>query len=113
MVHCGVTPPYLSPAHPEKGEKSSRGHGYCNALGGYTRRGKYIATLEQVQSQLANLTMQLQDMAKTKVMYEHVCCTTCRDEGNRRDVCPLLGNYVADECIVHFQLGLRRNGVNL
>jgi hypothetical protein len=40
--------------------------------------------LAQVQSQLANLTMQLQDMAKEKVMHEHVWCTTCRFEGHHR-----------------------------
>jgi hypothetical protein len=41
--------------------------------------------LTQVKLQLTNLTMQLQDMAKTKVMCEHVWCTTCRSEGNHRD----------------------------
>jgi hypothetical protein len=51
--------------------------------------------LAQVQSQLANLTIQLQDMAKTKVMHEHIWCTTCHSEGHHRDECPVLPNYVA------------------
>jgi hypothetical protein len=51
--------------------------------------------LVQVQSQLANLTIQLQDMDKTKVMHEHVWCTTCRFKGHHRDECPVLPNYVA------------------
>jgi hypothetical protein len=42
MVHCGVTPPYPSPTHLAEGDDSSKGHGDCNALGGYTRRGRDI-----------------------------------------------------------------------
>jgi hypothetical protein len=53
------------------------------------------AGLAQVQSQLTNLTMQLQDMEKRKVVREHVWCTTYRIEGHHRDKCPVLPNFVA------------------
>jgi hypothetical protein len=42
MVHCRVTLPYSSPTHPVEYDDSSRGNGDCNALGGYTRRGRDI-----------------------------------------------------------------------
>jgi len=45
-----------------------------------------------VQSQLANLTMQLQDMAKGKVGRENVCCTLCCAEGHHQNECPRLRN---------------------
>jgi hypothetical protein len=94
MVHCGVTPPYLSPSHPTKGDDSGRGSRDRDVLGSYTWRCRDIGGLVQVQSQLANLMIQLQDMAKTKVMHEHVWCTTCHSEGHHRDEFPILPNYV-------------------
>jgi hypothetical protein len=39
--------------------------------------GETSTGMAQVQSQLTNLTMQLQDMAKAKVVHEHVWCTMC------------------------------------
>jgi hypothetical protein len=56
--------------------------------------GETSTGLAQVQSQLANMTMQLQDMEKMKVVHEHVWCTMCWSEGHRRDECPMLGNYL-------------------
>jgi hypothetical protein len=53
-----------------------------------------LTRLAQVQLQLAILSMQLQDMAKTKVVREHIWCTTCRSEGNHKDECHVLCNYV-------------------
>jgi hypothetical protein len=38
--------------------------------------GETLARLAHVQSQLANLTMQLQYMVKTIVVLEHIWCTT-------------------------------------
>jgi Tfp pilus assembly protein PilN len=63
--------------------------------------------LAQVQLQLANQMIQLQDMANTKVIHEHVWCTTCRYEDHHQDECPVLPNYVAS---VHFHLE-NQNGV--
>jgi hypothetical protein len=92
---AGVTSPYPSSTHPTEGDDSSRGSRNFHAPGSYTRRGETSTGLAQVQSQLANLMMQLQDMAKMKVMHEHVWCTTCHSEGNQRDEFPILPNYVA------------------
>jgi hypothetical protein len=59
--------------------------------GGETSMG-----LAQVQSKHSNLTMQLQDMVKTKVVHEHVWCTTCQSKGHHmNELCPTLGNYLA------------------
>jgi hypothetical protein len=50
--------------------------------------------LVQVQSQVTNITMQLQHMAKAKVVWEHVWCTMCHIEGHHRNECPTLGSYM-------------------
>jgi hypothetical protein len=51
-----------------------------------TPKGVETSTgLVQVQLQLSNLTIELQDMAKEKVVHEHVWCTTCHSKGNQRD----------------------------
>jgi hypothetical protein len=44
--------------------------------------------LVQVQSQLANLTIQIPDMAKTKVVHENIWYTTFLSVWNHRDECP-------------------------
>jgi hypothetical protein len=82
MVHCRVASPYLSPTYPTEGDYSGRSGGYCDVpwrlhLGG----GETSIGLVQVQSQLANLMMQLQDMEKEKVVCEHVWCTMCQVRG--------------------------------
>jgi hypothetical protein len=48
--------------------------------------GKTSASLAHKQSQLANLTMQLQDIEKAKVARERIWCTTCRSKGHHREV---------------------------
>jgi hypothetical protein len=53
-----------------------------------------LVGLAHVHSQLAKLTMQLQDMVKTIVVLEHIWCSTCRSEGHRKDHFPTLGNYL-------------------
>jgi hypothetical protein len=39
--------------------------------------------------------MQLQDMAKAKVVHEHVWCTMYYPKGHHRNECPTLGSYMA------------------
>jgi hypothetical protein len=51
------------------------------------------AGLAQVQSQLGNLTMQLQYMAKTKVVHENVWFTMFHTKGHHKNEFPMLGNY--------------------
>jgi hypothetical protein len=53
-----------------------------------------LTGLAQVWSQLANLKMHLQVMAKTKVVCDHVWCTTCRSKWHRSDACLVLPNYM-------------------
>jgi hypothetical protein len=92
MVHCGDALPYLSPAHPKKGDDSDQGSQDCDALGIHTWRCR-------------NLTIQLQDMPKDKVMCEHVWCTTCHLEGNQRDECMVLPNYATTGKMTPFPYG--------
>jgi hypothetical protein len=43
---------------------------------------KTLIRLAQVWLQLDNVTIQLQDMAKNKVMHAHIWCNTCRLKGH-------------------------------
>ena len=49
----------------------------------------------QIQNQLANLTLQLQDIKKGKEVREEVWCTKCRIEGHSREHCPVFAEYLA------------------
>jgi hypothetical protein len=73
--------------------------------------GETSTGMAQVQSQLTNITMQLQDMAKAKVVHEHVWCTMCHIEGHHRNECPTLGIHGDRVHQIHFQLDLRPSGV--
>ena len=53
------------------------------------------ARMQQIQSQLANLILQLQDMKKGKEVKEEVWCTKWRTEGHSRDHCPIFVEYMA------------------
>jgi hypothetical protein len=66
MVYCGVTSPYLSPTHPTEGDDSSRGGRNSMCLEATLGGAETSTGLAQVQLQLANLMMQLQDMAKKR-----------------------------------------------
>jgi hypothetical protein len=57
------------------------------------RGGEKLVGLAHVQSHLANLTMQLKDMAKAKVVWENVWSNMCCVEGHHRNKCLMLGNY--------------------
>jgi hypothetical protein len=50
--------------------------------------GENNAGMAQVQSQLAALTIQLQEIMKGKEKHEGVWCITCRTEGHHKDECP-------------------------
>ena len=54
------------------------------------------AGMQQIQSQLANLTLQLQDMRKGKEVREEVWCTRCRIEGHSREHCLIFAEYLAN-----------------
>ena len=53
------------------------------------------AGMQQTQSQLANLTLQLQDMRKVKEVREEVWCTKCRTKGHSREHCTIFAEYMA------------------
>jgi hypothetical protein len=67
--------------------------------------GEILVGLVQVKYQLANLTMQLQDMEKTKVVCEHVWCTMCRSKRHHREECPTLENYMEMGASIPFPFG--------
>ena len=57
--------------------------------------GESSAGMAQVQTQLAALTTQLQEMAKGKAVRENIWCTLCRTE--HASYCPLrLGHFGSD-----------------
>ena len=49
----------------------------------------------QIQSQLANLTIQLQDIKKGKEAQEYLWCKKCRTNGHTKDNCVTFMNYVS------------------
>ena len=53
------------------------------------------AGMAQIHNQLANLTLQLQDMKKGKEVREEVWCTKGRMEGHSREHCPVFAEYLA------------------
>ena len=50
--------------------------------------GENGAKMDQVQSKLATLTIQLQEIAKGKEKHEEFWCVTCRKEGHHKIECP-------------------------
>ena len=61
--------------------------------------------MAQVQSQLASLTLQLQDISKQKERREDVWCTYCHTKGHFKNQCPVLLQYMAIRA--HNPVGLR------
>jgi hypothetical protein len=57
--------------------------------------GENGAGMAQVQSQLATLKIQLQELAKGKEKCEEVWCVTCRKEGHHKNECPTFAYYLA------------------
>ena len=57
--------------------------------------GETSVGMMQIQSQLANLTLQIQDIKKRKEVQEELWCTRCRIKGHHKDNCLMLMNYVA------------------
>ena len=51
--------------------------------------------MAQIQNQLANLTLQLQDIKKGKEVREEVWCTKCRTVGHSRKHCPVFEEYLS------------------
>lgn len=49
----------------------------------------------QIQSQLANLTLQLQDIKKGKEIREEVWCTKCKTKDHSKEHCPVYADFLA------------------
>ena len=56
--------------------------------------GDGAAGMLQIQSQLANITIQLQDIKKGKESQEYLWCTKCRTNRHTKDNCLTFMNYV-------------------
>jgi hypothetical protein len=83
MVHYKVSPPNIILSHPAKVTTQAEVVEITMRLESTPGGAEISVGLAQVQSQLAKLTIQLQDMAKYKVVQENLWCTTCRSEGHR------------------------------
>ena len=60
----------------------------------YSLLGENEIGMNQIQMQLANLTLQLQDINKGKEHHEEFWCTRCRVDGHTKDYCPNYQNYL-------------------
>ena len=56
--------------------------------------GDGVAGMIQIQSQLANLTIKLQDIKRGKEVQEDLWCTRCPTNGHTKDDCPAYMNYI-------------------
>jgi len=52
------------------------------------------AGMAQIQAPLVDLTIELHNMKKGKVVREEVWCTRCKIEGHDKEQCPVLKNYL-------------------
>ena len=76
MVHCCVVVAHLNPLESSLIRETG-------------------ASMMQIQSQLDNITLQLQDIKKGKEIQEDLCSTTCITKGHHKDNYSMLMNYVA------------------
>ena len=55
--------------------------------------GETAVSINQIQEQLANLTLQLQDTKKEKEEHDYLWCTWCHMDGHTKDTYPNFWNY--------------------
>jgi len=56
--------------------------------------GEASVGMAQIQTQLANLTIQIQDMKKGKERMDDIWCIKCKTQGHDKDHCPLMQEYL-------------------
>ena len=56
--------------------------------------GETAVGMNQIQVQLANLTLQLQDIKKAKEDRDDLWCTRCHADGHTKDTYTTLWNYL-------------------
>ena len=57
--------------------------------------GEISAGMMQMQSHLANLMLQIQDIKKGKEVHDEIWCNICRNESHHKDSCLEFFNYIA------------------
>ena len=62
--------------------------------------------MNQIQSQLENMAIQLQDIKMGKDIHEYVWCTRCRTKGNHKDQCLKFYEYLQDDAPNPFSQGI-------
>ena len=50
--------------------------------------GETVVGMNQIYAQLANLTLQLQDIKKENEEHDYLWCTRCHMDGHTKDTCP-------------------------
>ena len=55
--------------------------------------GETAIGMNQIQVQLANLTLQLQDIKNAKEYHDDLWCTRCHVSGHTKDTCLTFRNY--------------------
>ena len=67
--------------------------------------GENAVGMNQIQTQLENLTLQLQDIKKGKEQHEDIWCIRCRTDGHTKDTCPYFQNYMLSGASNHLSCG--------
>jgi hypothetical protein len=98
MVYCGVTSPYLSPLTQQKVMTQAEAVEIAMHLEATPGGAETSTGLVQVQSQLANLMMQLQDMAKIKSCMSMYGVPHVAQKGHHRDEVPCPSKLCGDGC---------------
>ena len=57
--------------------------------------GEISAGMVKIQSQLDNISLQIQDIKKGKDICEEIWCTRCKTEGHHKYLCPTFIDYLA------------------
>ena len=57
-------------------------------------KGETMVGMNEIQAQLANLTLQLQDIKKAKEDRDDLWCTQCHVDGHTKDTCLTFRNYL-------------------
>ena len=61
--------------------------------------GETTVGMNQIQAQLANLTLQLQDIKKAKEDHDDLWCNHCHERGHTKDICPMFQNYLLSRAL--------------
>jgi hypothetical protein len=94
MVYCRTPTPYSHPTHLVESDTQAEVMEIAMHLEATPGGGETSVGLVQVQYQLANLTMQLQDMDKVRWCMRMCGVLRATHKGHHRNECPTLGSYM-------------------